>query len=129
MSEHNLEKRRDFVDQIPCLSYDAMQSVFKSRQVRASEVLELLFSGEKIYPTFQFDSEGKLKPGIKAALAILRDRRSPWKIAFWFKGEGAGLNGKRPMDRLDDIEWLESSARYDIGHLRSSLTSTAQPTL
>jgi hypothetical protein len=130
MPEHNLEQRKTFVDQFPCLSQDAISSINGSRQSRATnDYLVLQFSGEKIYPTFQFDNEGKLKPGIKTAVLILSERHSAWKIAFWLTGEGVFLDGERPVDHLDDIEWIKQAARQEAGFSRRHHYSPSQPTL
>jgi hypothetical protein len=130
MSEHTLEQRKAFVYKTPCLSHDAVQSITGNRITsRQNDYLALQFSGERIYPAFQFDNEGKVKPGIKAALSAMSDTRSAWKIAFWFLGEGADLGGKRPIDLLDDIEWIKKAARAEAGFSRQRQYSAGQPTL
>lgn len=107
-----LQRKVFVVDKTPCLSHDAVQSITGNRITsRQNDYLALQFSGERIYPAFQFDNEGKVKPGIKAALSAMSDTRSAWKIAFWFLGEGADLGGKRPIDLLDDIEWIKKSSQ------------------
>ncbi len=128
MTEHSLEQRRAFVDKVPCLSQDAFRSIRGNRATKADDYLALQFAGEKIYPAFQFDGEGKVKPGIKAAFTALGERRTPWKIAFWFVGNGTS-DGIRPVDMLDNVEWITQAARAEGGYFRNRPPLGFQPTL
>jgi hypothetical protein len=69
---------------------------------------------ELLYPGFQFSSEGRPHPTVRAALAALRSNAevSDWQAALWFVGPNGWLGGRRPVDLLD----AEPDAVSDAAH-------------
>ena len=71
---------------------------------------------ELLYPGFQFTSEGKPHPAVRAALAELRSNPhvSDWQAALWFVAPDGWLGGRRPVDLLDaDPDAVADAARRE----------------
>jgi hypothetical protein len=61
------------------------------------------YRGQTVYPAFQFDDDGHLRPIVEEVLHHLpTDRMSPWEVALWWTADNGWLGGRRPVDVLDD---------------------------
>jgi hypothetical protein len=71
------------------------------------------YRGQTLYPAFQFDDDGVLRPVISEVLAALpRDEMSEWEVALWWTAGHGALGGRRPVDLLDEQpEQLVHAAR------------------
>ncbi len=71
------------------------------------------YRGQILYPEFQFDDVGETRPVVKRVLAELpRDRMSDWEVALWWTAENGWLDGRRPVDLLDEApEEIVEAAR------------------
>lgn len=59
--------------------------------------------GRKLYPAFQFNSDGTPSPEIARILKIFQDAvETPYTIASWFVSPQDWLNGETPVD------WMQS---------------------
>jgi hypothetical protein len=75
---------------------------------------------ELLYPGFQFNAEGKPKPGIGPAIGWLRSdpHTTDWQVALWFVTPTSWLGGRRPVDLLDEeIDAVVDAARRDVSDL------------
>ena len=67
-------------------------------------VLAVGVGDELLYPGFQFTSEGRPHPGVAEALRVLRAAPglTDWQAALWFATPTGWLDGRRPVDLLDE---------------------------
>ena len=67
-------------------------------------VLAVGVGDELLYPGFQFTSEGRPHPGVAKALRVLRAAPglTDWQAALWFATPTGWLDGRRPVDLLDE---------------------------
>jgi hypothetical protein len=76
-----------------------------ARWRKEGRILGVPYRGQTLYPAFQFDDAGELRPVIRAALAKLpRDRMSDWEVALWWAASNGWLGGLRPVDLLDETD-------------------------
>jgi hypothetical protein len=55
----------------------------------------------EVFPLFQFDNDKPIK-AIQPILDVFADKKSPWKIAFWFAANNGWLpDAARPLDLLE----------------------------
>jgi hypothetical protein len=77
--------------------------------------------GRKVYPRFQFGTDGRPYPGLAPLLAIFRAvEANPWTIASWFTTEQPELDGLTPVEWLagaHDPERLLEAARHSAAPL------------
>lgn len=77
----------------------------QSRSLLACPVEE----GGNVYPTWQFQSNGDLLPGIADILEVMSDgTEDAWQIALWFSVPSSKLNGVAPRDWLAKGRTVES---------------------
>ena len=53
-------------------------------------------------PSFQFDEKGRPRPAVAKVIQILGKDTSDWGLALWFTAANGWLDGKRPVDLLND---------------------------
>jgi len=65
------------------------------------------------FPLFQFDEDGAPRRDVVATLRALPiERMSEWEIALWWSAANGALDGRRPVDVLDENpEAVERAAR------------------
>lgn len=115
MTLNNLEQRRSFVERNPCLSHEAVQSISGRRlALKPNDYFAVQLAGEKLYPAFQFDGQGIVKPSIKTIMSAMSGSRTAWKIAFWLVGEAPHLDGRRPVDMLNDHDWIKTAVTDEM---------------
>lgn len=89
---------------------NAAQTAYRWRQ--QGRIFGVERNGETLHPSFQFDSRtGQPLPVIREILKVLRSAdMSPWSIALWFTAPSGILDGRRPVDVLDDRELVLRAA-------------------
>jgi hypothetical protein len=75
-------------------------SALASRWRREGRIVAVDHHGTAYYPAFQFDAGGKPRPVIAEVLEHLDV--SPWQQALWFTTANGWLDGRRPVDVLDE---------------------------
>jgi hypothetical protein len=98
----------------------ANRAALGNRWRAEKRVIAVPVGDELLYPGFQFTPEGRPKPTVGAALAILRSEPgvSDWQAALWFVGANGWLGGRRPVDLLDDDPGaVEAAARREVEEL------------
>jgi hypothetical protein len=78
-------------------------SALAGRWRREGRILAVDHHGTTYYPSFQFDAEGRPKAVVADVLKRLNSPEiTPWQQALWFTTANGWLNGRRPVDLLDD---------------------------
>ena len=66
-------------------------------------MLALEHHGATYYPGFRFDAEGKPRAVVADVLrACSRPSMTPWQRTLWFTTANGWVDGRRPVDVLDD---------------------------
>lgn len=109
----NATLRQRFLTEVPALtaadvaeaagSKAANKSATANRWKSSGQIFSVTQAGREIFPAFQFD-HGAPRPVIGKILAVLQPHRSAWETAFWFVSSNPWLDGKAPIDRLEDEE-------------------------
>lgn len=73
-----------------------------SRWKREGRVLAVPHHGADRYPAFQFDPAGEPRPAMRVVLAALPPTLAPWPRLAWFASGNGWLDGRAPMEALDD---------------------------
>ena len=83
--------------------------------VSGDTAFSVRYRDAEVFPSFQFEENGRPLPVIANVLAVLREVRSPWQIAMWLTGANLWLEGDRPVDRLrtEPVRVVEA-ARHEI---------------
>src|SRR5579872_2886214 len=85
---------------------------------RESKVVALEYEGTTYVPSFQFDEKGRPRPAVARVIEILGEDTSDWGIALWFTGANDWLDGKRPVDLLeDDPKEVIQAAEHEAAEL------------
>ena len=80
---------------------------------------DFVFDGA--YPGFQLDPEGRPRPVVADVLSHLSQLdTTPWQQALWFMAANGWLDGRRPVDLLDDqpgavVSAAEAAVREPVG--------------
>ena len=69
---------------------------------RERKILTVEYRDVTYVPSFQFDEKGRPRPAVAKVIEILGKDTSDWGIALWFAGANGWLDGKRPVDLLED---------------------------
>ena len=78
-------------------------SALAGRWRREGRILALDHHGTTYYPSFQFDAEGKPRAVVADVLQWLsRPDMTSWQQTLWFTTANGWLDGRRPVDLLDD---------------------------
>lgn len=71
-------------------------------------------SNRRVYPTFQFNRDGSVVPGLKAVRDALPTKNA-WTVLNFLVNADGRLGGQRPIDLLKDgrvIDVVEAARRY-----------------
>jgi len=122
----NIEMRRAYLDAIETLSSIEIHyrtgrtgnnpSEPASRWRKEKRVFGVKAGNAFRFPAFQFGSDGKPLPNVKAVLEALPDDMNDWDIALWFDSPNAYLDGRLPKDLLSEEETckvLIEAARHE----------------
>jgi hypothetical protein len=77
---------------------------FASRWRREGKIFSVPHLGKRLFPGFQFDPE-TLDPYPVVALvlaALPREEMSDWEVALWWTADNGWLDGRRPVDLMDE---------------------------
>ncbi|MEO5964321.1 MAG: hypothetical protein ABIR11_02555 [Candidatus Limnocylindrales bacterium] len=90
-------------------------SALASRWRSERRIFAVPWSGELLYPAFQF-ADGAPRPAVARILEAFGDPPSGWEIALWFATPSAFLPGsRRPLELLDsDPDALVAAARAEL---------------
>ncbi len=72
------------------------------RLLRERKIIALSYQDATYTPSFQFDERGNPRPAVAKVIQILGKDTSDWGIAIWFTAANGWLDGKRPVDLLED---------------------------
>ena len=79
------------------------RSAIAGRWRREGRLVAVDHHGKTYYPGFQFDADGHPRPVVAEALEHLSASSvTPWQQALWFTTANGWLDGRRPVDVLDD---------------------------
>ena len=79
------------------------RSALAGRWRREGRLLAVEHHGTTLYPGFQFTTEGQPRPVVATVLRVMAGAKlPPWQQALWFTTASGWLDGKRPVDLLDD---------------------------
>jgi hypothetical protein len=123
----NLAIRDRFIAEIPCLtSVDVgrnaghragNQYATAARWKKSGSVLSVSHRGTEFFPAFQFRDDGQPHPVVKKVLSALPEAFSNWQRALWFASTNGWLDGKAPMDSLDEPDAVIAAARRESEEL------------
>jgi hypothetical protein len=68
--------------------------------------------GREVYPAFQFEG-GRPRPVIGMVLEALPDDMSDWQRALWFSAPNGWLNGRSPVETLQDEAAVVTAAERE----------------
>lgn len=78
-------------------------SALAGRWRREGRLVAVEHRGTTYYPGFQFDADGQPRPVVGEALVHLgAPDTTPWQQALWFTTANGWLDGRRPVDLLED---------------------------
>lgn len=71
-----------------------------SKWKRDGAIFAIRHNGTEYYPSYALDKNRGYRPFKELArvLAVFKDRKDTWKIAYWFGSVNSALGGKRPCD-------------------------------
>ena len=121
LARRNAKRRAEILQEFGALTGEqiadersraANRHALAARWRKEGKLFGVPYRGQILYPAFQFDDDGELRPVISRALAALpRDEMSEWEVALWWTAANGLLSGRRPVDLLDvDPEALVHAA-------------------
>ena len=122
LARRNAKRRAELLQEFGALSGEqvaegrsraANRHALAARWRKEGRIFGVPYRGQLLYPAFQLDEHGDLRPAIARVLAALpRERMSDWEIALWWTAANGRLRGARPVDLLDrEPESLVAAAR------------------
>lgn len=77
---------------------------------RANKLLGIDRGNRVYFPQFQFDKSGQVRPSITELLNRAEEKKlTQNELALWLFSPSNTLDGKRPVDRLDDLKGLDAA--------------------
>jgi len=74
-----------------------------ARWRKEGRIFGVPYRGQTLYPAFQFDERGTVRPIVREVLrALPRDRMSDWEVALWWSADNGWLGRRRPVDVLEE---------------------------
>ena len=123
LAADNLKLRDEFLAKVPTVAgKDVGDRVGHSksnphataaRWKKANEIFSVHHRGAEHFPAFQFRDDGRPRPAVRAVLAALPHRLTPWQRAFWFVSTNGWLDGKAPADVLGHAEAVVAAAEHE----------------
>jgi hypothetical protein len=111
LARRNAKRRAELLREFGALSGEqiaqersraANRHALAARWRKEGRIFGVPYRGHTLYPAFQFDKEGALRPAIARVLAALpREQMSAWETALWWTAANGRLDGRRPVDLLD----------------------------
>lgn len=88
------------------------------RLKRERRIFAVTHGNATYVPSFQFDEKGRPRPTVAKVIGILGKDTSDWGLALWFTAPNGWLEGKRPVDLLnDDPEEVVQAAEREAAEL------------
>ncbi|MDR9776898.1 hypothetical protein RJJ65_30440 [Rhizobium hidalgonense] len=122
LAADNVDLRDRFMAEVPHLSSTDVNKLAGSnaknsyataaRWKKNGDIFSLSYRGSELFPAFQFE-DGRPHPAIKRVLQTLPASMTNWQRALWFVTANGWLDDDEPIDRLDDVEALETAARHE----------------
>lgn len=88
------------------------RSATANRWKKSRQIFSVVVGGRELFPTFQF-ANGRPKPVIAEVLSTLPSGMSNWQIAFWFVSSNSWLDGRAPVELLEDRATLLNAAQFE----------------
>lgn len=89
-----------------------------NNRVNKGQMLMCLTSDrQRVYPTWQFNSDGKVLPGISDVIVTFREvGLDGWTVAKWLNVDNPDLNGRKASRLLADgkVDEVVTAARRDV---------------
>lgn len=85
-----------------------------SRWKASKKIFAVDWQGKQRFPAFQFE-HGQPRPIIRKLLKIFDGALGPWETAFWFVSSNKWLDGKAPVNVLEDHEAVVRAAYSTTG--------------
>jgi len=94
---------------------DSNPSAQPNKWKRDGQIFAIRHNGIDYYPDYCLDQEAEFRPRKELAkiLAVLREKKDDWRIAYWFASVNSFLGGKRPQDVLAEQPGKVLSAARD----------------
>lgn len=90
------------------------RAALASRWKREGKIFGVKHDGKDWFPGFQFETAGRPREIVGRVLDALGGARG-WETALWFTGASGYLDGRRPVDVLDDDpEAVVEAARREV---------------
>jgi hypothetical protein len=120
--DSNAKARARFFEEWPSFTSkdlaDAAGHGSKNRSMTASrwkakgKVFSVKHGGAEYFPAFQFE-DGQPVEAVGKTLALLGEKKSGWQLAFWFTSPNGWLDGRRPVDVLQDVNAVTQAAAHE----------------
>lgn len=82
-----------------------------SQLAKQGKILGVARGNRTLYPSFEFDlAAGKVRPVIAEVVKAAGDRWDPESLLQWFCAPNGFLDGRRPVDTIDDRQTLLAAA-------------------
>jgi hypothetical protein len=111
LARRNAKRRTELLQEFGALSGEqiaeersraANRHALAARWRKEGRIFGVPYRGLTLYPAFQFDADGAVRPAVSRVLAALpRARMSEWEVALWWTSANAAVGGARPVDLLD----------------------------
>jgi hypothetical protein len=111
LARRNAKRRAELLQEFGALtggqiaderSRAANRHALAARWRKEGKVFGVSYRGQTLYPGFQFDQDGRVRPAVAEVLkALPRDKMSDWEVALWWTTANGWLGGRRPVDLLD----------------------------
>lgn len=104
-----------FFSQYPCLPQDQYPETV-SGSTAGERPLTLRLDRQLFFPRFQFtNSAPDLDPAMATIVKALREGgMSDWEVAFWLTTPNTYLQGKRPLDCLQQVPRLLLAIQWEL---------------
>lgn len=97
----NARLRNQFMSEIGGLTREEVAELGLAQTENSLFAVE--FQGQDRYPAFQFDPQtGQPRPVIRQMLEVVKDQWTNWQLALWCVSANDWLNGKAPLECLDE---------------------------
>lgn len=128
-ARRNARARRDFLEEFLARTSSEVADAANSRASnRASlanrwreerKVFAIRVGDQQLYPSFQFDEDGRPLKAVAMALEHLAaEKLSDWQTALWFTSPTGWLGGRRPVDLLgEEPDAVGAAAEREVGEL------------
>lgn len=123
-AHRNAEARQELIDEFGVYGSDhvaevagsaaANRSATASRWLAARRIFTVNHRGTRLYPSFQFGTDGQPRPVIASVLEVFEPYGlDGWETALWFTTASGWLDDQRPVDLLTrEPEQIVDAARH-----------------